>query len=125
MQLGACKTDAASGEDRPAAQERLSTSITTDGALDDIPMARPESQPIKAGDELTEPPRLTYRGHDCTDDCSGHSAGYRWAERRDITDPDDCRGNSRSFVEGCRSWAEESADDHDVAEDDEGNADEE
>jgi hypothetical protein len=33
--------------------------------------------------------------------------GYRWAERHGIEDPDDCGGRSRSFVEGCRAWAEE------------------
>lgn len=49
----------------------------------------------------------TFHGDDCTDDCSGHEAGYQWAEDNDITDPDDCRGNSQSFIEGCQAWAEE------------------
>jgi len=43
----------------------------------------------------------------CTDDCSGHDAGYEWAQDNDITDPDDCDGNSDSFVEGCQAYAEE------------------
>lgn len=43
----------------------------------------------------------------CTDDCSGHQAGYVWAERNDIADPSQCGGNSRSFIEGCMDYAEQ------------------
>lgn len=43
----------------------------------------------------------------CTDDCSGHDAGYRWAEANGIETPDDCSGNSQSFIEGCEQYAEE------------------
>lgn len=42
----------------------------------------------------------------CTDDCGGHNAGYAWAEQNDLTDPDECGGNSASFVEGCRAYGE-------------------
>lgn len=52
-----------------------------------------------------EPP--TYYGDDCTEDCSGHVAGYQWAEDNGIDDPDDCDGNSDSFIEGCQAYAEE------------------
>lgn len=48
-----------------------------------------------------------FHGYDCQDDCSGHEAGYEWAERKGITDPDDCRGNSDSFIEGCVAFTEE------------------
>ena len=48
-----------------------------------------------------------FRGYPCTVDCSGHEAGYGWAERKGIEDPDDCGGNSNSFIEGCQAWAEE------------------
>jgi hypothetical protein len=41
---------------------------------------------------------------DCTQDCSGHDAGYQWAEDRGIADEDDCTGNSESFIEGCRAY---------------------
>ncbi|WP_235582254.1 hypothetical protein [Rhizobacter sp. Root1221] len=47
------------------------------------------------------------RGYACTVDCSGHEVGYEWAEENDIDDPDDCGGKSESFIEGCRSYAEE------------------
>lgn len=50
---------------------------------------------------------LYFHGYTCTEDCSGHEAGYEWAEENDITDPDDCGGNSQSFIEGCESYAEE------------------
>lgn len=49
----------------------------------------------------------TFRGYDCTDDCSGHEAGYKWAEENDITDEYDCDGNSNSFNEGCQAYIEE------------------
>jgi len=49
----------------------------------------------------------TFKGYQCTDDCSGHKAGYEWAEDNQITDPDDCGGNSNSFIEGCMAYAEE------------------
>jgi hypothetical protein len=42
----------------------------------------------------------------CTTDCSGHQAGYAWAERNDISDPVNCRGDSQSFIEGCMDYAE-------------------
>ncbi|MDX8465717.1 hypothetical protein RFM26_08480 [Mesorhizobium sp. VK23B] len=53
----------------------------------------------------------TFHGYDCTDDCSGHEAGYDWAARNDITDERDCAGDSQSFVEGCQTYVDEQADD--------------
>jgi|GEM_PF-4218481 hypothetical protein len=51
------------------------------------------------------PPKrgLNFHGYPCTVDCSGHKAGYDWAKRKGITDPSQCTGKSRSFIEGC--WA--------------------
>lgn len=37
----------------------------------------------------------------------GHDAGYRWAEEHDITDTGYSNGNSESFNEGVREYAEE------------------
>ncbi|SEL13341.1 hypothetical protein SAMN05428989_1516 [Pseudoxanthomonas sp. GM95] len=48
-----------------------------------------------------------FRGSACTQGCSGHEAGYNWAEENGIDDPDDCGGNSASFIEGCEAYAEE------------------
>jgi hypothetical protein len=49
----------------------------------------------------------TFNGYPCTVDCSGHQAGYDWAEQNGITDPSDCGGNSQSFIEGCEAFTEE------------------
>lgn len=52
----------------------------------------------------------TFKGYACTDDCSGHEAGYNWAEEKGISDPYECGGNSASFIEGCESYAQEQQD---------------
>lgn len=41
----------------------------------------------------------------CTEDCSGHDAGYQWAQENEIEDAGDCGGNSNSFIEGCEAYA--------------------
>ncbi len=50
---------------------------------------------------------ITRDNWDCTGDCSGHNAGYDWAESKGISDPGDCGGNSTSFIEGCEAYANE------------------
>lgn len=42
---------------------------------------------------------------DCTDDCSGHQAGYDWAGYNMVCDDEYDSGNSESFNEGVRAWA--------------------
>ena len=49
----------------------------------------------------------TFNGYDCTEDCSGHEAGYDWAARKGVSDVSGCGGNSNSFIEGCRAFVEE------------------
>jgi hypothetical protein len=34
----------------------------------------------------TGTPTRTFGGYECTDNCSGHKAGYKWAEAKGITD---------------------------------------
>ena len=58
-------------------------------------------------------PPAEFHGYVCTQDCSGHEAGYQWAEEHGIEDPHDCGGNSQSFIEGCQAYAEEQEDDSD------------
>lgn len=48
----------------------------------------------------------TFDGYECTDDCSGHQAGYSWAEENEIDDEDSCDTSSQSFNEGCQSFVE-------------------
>lgn len=45
----------------------------------------------------------TFDGYDCTGDCSGHQAGYDWAEENEIDDSESCDTASQSFNEGCQS----------------------
>jgi hypothetical protein len=60
----------------------------------------------------------TFAGHECTDDCSGHIAGYQWAEEHNVSDPEDCDGNSLSFIEGCQAYARGESPDIEDDEDD-------
>lgn len=68
--------------------------------------AAPGAAPPKAIPYALAPP-ISWHGYGCIQDCSGHEAGYRWAERIGIEDPDECGGNSQSFIEGCEAYAEE------------------
>jgi hypothetical protein len=45
-----------------------------------------------------------FHGFGCLGSCAGHEAGYAWAAEQSITQPEDCDGNSWSFVEGCAAW---------------------
>lgn len=45
-----------------------------------------------------------FKGVECTDDCSGHEAGYNWAEDNYIDDLIDCENHSTSFQEGCEIY---------------------
>lgn len=60
--------------------------------------------------DITEAPlNLMYKGYRCTKDCSGHIAGYDWADNIGIEDPNECPGlpTHPSFWEGCKSKTEE------------------
>ena len=46
-------------------------------------------------------------GLNCTVDCSGYDAGYKWAKQRDIEDDDYCPDGNKSFYEGCVAYANE------------------
>ena len=48
--------------------------------------------------------RLYFKGKLCSDNCSGHMAGYRWAKIRNISNRGRCIVNSESFTEGCLSY---------------------
>lgn len=61
----------------------------------------------------------TFDGNACTDDCSGHRAGYEWGRDHNVTSEEECNGKSQSFEEGCRSSI--SNPDKDPETDDDGN----
>ncbi|WP_460929496.1 hypothetical protein [Pseudomonas sp. MC6] len=51
----------------------------------------------------------TFDGNTCLGDCSGHQAGYDWAEQNDVDDESSCSTPSPSFNQGCESYVEENA----------------
>ncbi len=68
----------------------------------------------------------TFDSYDCTEDCSGHEAGYAWAEKHDITDGDDCdtageHSNSPSFAEGCHAYVDGDSDSEESGDSDDEN----
>jgi hypothetical protein len=58
-----------------------------------------------------------FSNHSCTENCTGHEAGYAWAEQQGVTDPNDCGGESNSFLEGCMVYAAEQRGDRDTQDD--------
>ena len=48
-----------------------------------------------------------FKGQACSADCSGHVAGYLWAEERDVSKDKECSGESQSFIEGCEQYVSE------------------
>jgi hypothetical protein len=66
-----------------------------------IPYDRPVPEPAAA----PSTPRPTFHGYPCEGDCSEDEAGYRWAEKNQIADPDNCTGSTAGFIEGCRAYA--------------------
>ena len=65
-----------------------------------------------------------FGGYECTLDCSGHKAGYEWAEAEGVTRVSQCNSmlrrypNRRSFYEGCLVYLEDP--DRGADEDDDG-----
>ena len=51
----------------------------------------------------------TFDGYQCKGDCSGHQAGYDWAEQNNIDDESSCSTPSASFNEGCQSYIDENS----------------
>lgn len=85
-----------------ATQKSAPESSRTEAAA---PLDKPA--PSAVADISTPQTAPSFGGYTCTDDCSGHEAGYAWAEEHDIVDPDDCGGRSESFIEGCQAYAED------------------
>lgn len=47
----------------------------------------------------------SFLGYGCTQDCSGHIAGYEWAAVNDVNHSAQCSNQSRSFQRGCNLFA--------------------
>ena len=62
----------------------------------------------KQASKTTAPkPVAKFGGYPCSSDCSDDKAGYAWAQRNGISDPDSCTGMTGGFIEGCRVYARE------------------
>ena len=59
-------------------------------------------EPVKTA---PAPEPLLFYGYACGDDCTSHWKGYSWASAHQISDPNDCRGTSETFIEGCKAFA--------------------
>jgi hypothetical protein len=44
---------------------------------------------------------------DCAEDCSGHNAGFAYAQEHDIEDDTGCKSGSASYVEGCEAYGQQ------------------
>lgn len=54
---------------------------------------------------------MTFGGYPCpAAGCAEDKAGWQWAARNRISDPDDCTGMTAAFIEGCRVYAERQKD---------------
>lgn len=101
-------------EDRPPTRPQVGDAagsgkaplLTSTGGLQ-----APVPAPARAPAFVTAYGGGQFKGYGCTGDCSGHEAGYEWAELHDIDDPDDCGEKSDSFIEGCRAYALEQSGD--------------
>lgn len=85
----------------PSNNTASSSSSTIDEGEDD-PL-----RPTPSYESETDSYEESRGSSDCTSDCSGHEAGYEWGEENDICDTDYDNGNSESFNEGVRAWAED------------------
>ena len=86
------------------------TSSTSSSSISDSSLYSNDSE-----DQIDETP--IFGGYECTSDCSGHEAGYDWAEENDICNTEFDGGNSESFAEGVRAYAEDNCSSYDNEED--------
>lgn len=101
-----------------AASATDAAAIAADAAADAV-MAAAATPPAYTPPAYSPPSRTYYAPSSsyedihgssaCTSDCSGHDAGYAWAEEKGIDDIDDCGGNSNSFIEGCEAYVEDNS----------------
>jgi hypothetical protein len=100
----------------PANELQLST-----GQAETEPPATPDgSLPSSPGEDAAVGSARSFSGYECSGNCSGHEAGYNWAEAHDIDDEDVCdtagdNSNSASFAEGCKAYVNGESQDDDSA----------
>lgn len=85
--------------------ERKAACLISPSCQDDI--ARRDSELYTGRVTRSKFGRYYFNGKACTDDCSGHVAGFNWAEERGISKEAGCEdGKSISFIEGCEAYVE-------------------
>jgi hypothetical protein len=62
-----------------------------------------EPTPMKTAAMPSRP--ILFHGYACTEGCFSHQQGYSWASAHQISNPNDCRGISETFLEGCKAFA--------------------
>ena len=63
--------------------------------------AKPKPHPIQ-----DVGPADVFHGYRCGGgDCLLHQQGYQWGADHKIVNPNDCRGTSEEFIEGCHAFA--------------------
>ena len=119
LSLGICLLFIAScgpSSDKQASQHEGSNGSATDSDRqgvqsedsDEDTLDTSEAAQQSAIDELEDQTYEDVMGSDeCTEDCSGHNAGWEWAKKNEMLNPDDCSGDSESFIEGCKAYGEE------------------
>lgn len=111
--LTACSNSAPEADGSEASERHevaeATLEVATEQATDEVSAGTFEEY----GDEST-----------CTEDCSGHDAGFEWAKENGVTDSSECGGSSQSFIEGCEAYAEAIDERAQEIADDEGERDE-
>lgn len=101
LPLAACGVSDSSDEDRHIAEDSR-TLLHPKGKFDEVSARADAVADVsdQAFDDVGD-------SSTCTDDCSGHEAGFEWAKENDPEDPESCGGGeSDSFDEGCTAFHE-------------------
>lgn len=97
---------ASNGPNKTGAPAPLGEALPS-ASSDSLPASSESPVQTAPANESAHP--RSFAGDPCTQDCSGHEAGYNWAEAHDIDDEDACDqagddSNSPSFAEGCKAY---------------------
>jgi hypothetical protein len=68
------------------------------------PAATKPGSPRPMPNHTAAPGPFLFHGYACGSDCTSHQQGYAWASAHKIANPQDCRGTSETFIEGCRAF---------------------
>ena len=81
------------------AQSDSNTTITE--TVEEVTPVYPAGTTVESDTEYSD----SWGTGDCTSDCSGHEAGYDWADENGVCDEYFEGGNSDSFNEGVQAYA--------------------